>query len=219
MRIRLIKYPIFTRIYTRYSLENNSSKNDGVEISVIIMDRLMTEGNLISAFAGESQAHMRYLIYADRANKSGYDNIARLFRAIAYAEKIHAGNHYKNIHHKGDITTVSGALFGSRTTSEDLQNGIYGEHYEIEEMYPAFIEVAKMQEGHAAEISFRFAWEAEKTHAAFYERAKNAVDQNNDLELDDMGVCKVCGYTVEGEVPERCPICKAKKERFTLYKK
>ena len=186
---------------------------------MIIMVRPMTESNLISAFAGESQAHMRYMIYADRAETSGYNNIARLFRAIAYAERVHAGNHYKNIQHMGDITTVSGALFGSRTTSEDLQNGIDGEHYEIEEMYPAFMEVAKVQEEYAAEISFRYAWEAEKTHAAFYERAKDAADQDMDLELDDMGVCAVCGYTVEGEPPERCPICKAKRERFNLYKK
>ncbi len=183
------------------------------------MVRPMTENNLISAFAGESQAHMRYILYADRAEKSGYDNIARLFRTIAHAEKIHAGNHYKNIQHKGDITTVSGALFGSRTTSEDLQNGIDGEHYEIDEMYPAFMEVAKMQQEFAAEISFKFAWEAEKTHAAFYERAKDSADQNIDLELDDIGICEVCGYTVEGKAPDRCPICKAKKERFSIFKK
>jgi rubrerythrin len=183
------------------------------------MVRPVTEANLISAFAGESQAHMRYQIYADRAEKSGYVNIARLFRAVAYAEKIHARNHYKIIQHKGDITTVSGALFGSRTTSEDLQNGIDGEHYEIDEMYPAFMEVAKLQKEYASEISFKYAWEAEKTHAAFYERAKDSADQDQDLELDDIGVCTVCGYTVEGEMPERCPICKAKKDRFTIYQK
>ena len=176
----------------------------------------MTESNLISAFAGESQAHMRYQIYADRAEKSGYDNIARLFRGVAYAEMIHSGNHYKAIQHKGDITTVSGALFGSRTTSEDLQNGIDGEHHEIDEMYPAFMEVAKMQKEYAAEISFKFAWEAEKTHAAFFERAKDAADQDKDLELGEISVCQVCGYTVEGEIPERCPICKAKKNRFII---
>ena len=145
------------------------------------MVKPMTESNLISAFAGESQAHMRYMLYADRAEKSGYVNVARLFKAVANAEKIHAGNHYKNIHHKGDATTVSGALFGSRTSSEDLQNGIDGENYEVNEMYPAFIEVAKMQEEYGAEISFKYAWEAEKTHAAFYERAKISVDEQKDL--------------------------------------
>jgi rubrerythrin len=81
------------------------------------------------------------------------------------------------------------------------------------------MEIAKMQAEHAAEISFRFAWEAEKTHAAFYERAKDVADQDMDLELEDIGVCTICGYTVEGDVPERCPICKAKKERFTIFKK
>lgn len=177
----------------------------------------MTETNLISAFAGESQAHMRYLLYGDRADDKGYPNVARLFRAIAYAEKIHAGNHYKNIQHKGDSTTISGALFGSRTVIEDIQNGIDGEHYEVEEMYPAFMEVAKIQKEYAAEISFRFAWEAEKTHAAFYEQAMDAVQNEKDLELNDVGVCTVCGYTVEGEPPERCPICKAKKERFQIF--
>jgi len=177
----------------------------------------MTETNLISAFAGESQAHMRYLLYGDRADDKGYPNVARLFRAIAYAELIHAGNHYKNIQHKGDSTTISGALFGSRTVVEDIQNGIDGEHYEVEEMYPAFMEVAKMQKEYAAEISFRFAWEAEKTHAAFYEQAMDAVQNEKDLELNDVGVCTVCGYTVEGEPPQRCPICKAKKERFQIF--
>ena len=186
---------------------------------MIIMVRPMTESNLISAYAGESQAHMRYTLYADRAEKNGYPNIARLFRAIAHAEKIHAGNHYKNIQHKGDATTASGALFGSRTTPEDLQNGIDGEHYEVNEMYPAFMEVAKMQKEVAAEISFRFAWEAEKTHEVFYNRAKDAADQDKDVELDKVCVCEVCGYTVEGDAPDRCPICKAKKERFTIYQK
>ncbi|MBN2335018.1 rubrerythrin family protein [Candidatus Bathyarchaeota archaeon] len=181
------------------------------------MVRPMTETNLVSAFAGESQAHMRYTIYAERADQKGYPNIARLFRAVAFAERIHSGNHYKNIQRMGDTTTVSGALFGSRTVEEDLRNGIDGEHFEIDEMYPAYMEVAKAQKEYAAEISFRFAWEAEKTHAAFYERSLDAVQNEKDLELGQMGVCQVCGYTVEGEPPERCPICKAKRERFRLF--
>ncbi|MCW4049569.1 MAG: rubrerythrin family protein [Candidatus Bathyarchaeota archaeon] len=177
----------------------------------------MTEDNLISAFAGESQAHMRYLLYADRAEQQGYPNISRLFKAVAYAEKVHAVNHYKNIQHKGDTKTVAGALFGSRTVEEDLQNGIDGEHFEIDEMYPAYMAVAKAQEEHAAEVSFRFAWEAEKTHASFFERAKDAIINEKDLEINQIGVCTICGYTIENEPPDRCPICKAKKERFTLF--
>lgn len=181
------------------------------------MVRASTENNLISAFAGESQAHMRYLIYADRAAGRDFSNVARLFRAIASAEKIHANNHYKNIQKKGDTLTVSGASFGSRNCSEDLQNGIDGEQYEVEEMYPSFMEVAKMQKEYAAEISFRFAWEAEKTHAAFYEQAKDSIDKDEDVDLGDLGICQICGYTVEGEPPERCPVCKAKKERFRVF--
>lgn len=181
------------------------------------MVKPMTETNLISAFAGESQAHMRYLVYADRAEKKGYPNIARLFTAVAYSEKVHAGNHYRNIQRKGEASTFSGALFGSRSVEEDLQNGIDGEHFEVDEMYPAYMEVAKAQEEHAAEISFRFAWEAEKTHAAFFERAMDAVRNERDLDLGQVGVCEVCGYTVESEPPERCPICKAKRERFRVF--
>lgn len=181
------------------------------------MVRPMTETNLISAYTGESQAHMRYLIYADRAEQTGYHNIARLLKAVAYSEKVHARNHYKNIQRKGETSTFSGALFGSRTVEEDLQNGVDGEHFEVDEMYPAYMEVATAQKEYAAEISFRFAWEAEKTHAAFYERALDAVQNERDLDLGQLGVCDVCGYTVEGEPPERCPICKAKKERFSVF--
>jgi rubrerythrin len=180
------------------------------------MVRPMTEDNLISAFAGESQAHMRYTLYSVRAEKN-FPNVSRLFKAVAFAERIHARNHYRNIQHLGDYKTVSMALFGNQNTSMDLKNGIDGEMFEVNEMYPSYMELAKIQEEPAAEITFRYAWEAEKTHAAFYQRAKASVDENMDLELEQMGVCDVCGYTVEGEPPERCPICNAKKERFVLF--
>jgi len=180
--------------------------------------RPMTETNLKSAFAGESQAHMRYAIFADRAEEKGFPNIARLFIVVSYAERVHASNHYKNIKSKGDAVTVSMAGFGSTTTSEDLQIGIDGENFEVEEMYPAYLEIAKMQKEYAAEISFRYAWEAEKTHAEFYRRAKEAADEGNDLELGPVGVCEVFGHTVEGEPPDVCPICKAKKDRFRIFK-
>lgn len=182
------------------------------------MVRPMTETNLKSAFAGESQAHTRYAIFAERAEEKGFPNIARLFMAVSYAERVHASNHYKNIKSKGDAVTVSMAGFGSTTTSEDLQIGIDGENFEVEEMYPAYLEIAKMQKEYAAEISFRYAWEAEKTHAEFYRRAKGAVDAGSDLELGPVGVCEVCGHTIEGEVPDVCPICNAKKDRFRIFK-
>ncbi|MFB0558103.1 MAG: rubrerythrin family protein, partial [Candidatus Bathyarchaeia archaeon] len=115
--------------------------------------------------------------------------------------------------------TVSMAGFGSRTTQEDLQIGIDGENFEVEEMYPAYLEVAHAQKEYAAEISFRYAWEAEKTHAEFYKRAKDAADSGEDTDLGPVCVCTVCGYTVEGEAPDNCTICKAKKDKFRVFEK
>ncbi len=181
------------------------------------MVRPMTELNLISAFCGESQAHMRYLIFAKRAKEAGFPNISRLFTSVAYAERIHAGNHYRNIMTKGSQMTVGGALFGSRSTVDDLQHGIDGEHHEVEEMYPAYIAVAKEQKEYGAEVTFRYALEAEKTHAGLYLRAKEAVEQNGDADFKQIGVCEVCGWTTEGIIPDQCPVCKAKKEKFTIF--
>jgi rubrerythrin len=160
---------------------------------------------------------MRYIIFSQRAEKEGYPNVARLFKAVAHAERIHASNHYRNITRKGDSLTSSMAAFGSKTISEDLRIGINGENFEVEEMYPAYLEVARMQKEYAAEVSFRFAWEAEKTHAELFKKAKVDVDEGRDPEIGPVGVCTVCGYTIEGQPPEKCPVCKAKKERFKIY--
>ena len=181
------------------------------------MVREMTETNLRSAYAGESQAHMRYAIYAERAEKRGFPNVARLFKAVAFSEKVHASNHYRNIRTKGAATTVSGALFGTRNTSEDLQAGVDGETFEIEEMYPAYKAVADFQGEKAAEISFRWALESEKIHAAWYKKAKESVDQGNDVGLESLYIYPVCGYAFEDEPPNRCPICNAKKEQFKTF--
>jgi rubrerythrin len=181
------------------------------------MVRPMTEQNLISAFSGESQAHMRYLIFAKRAKEAGFTNISRLFTAVAYAESIHAGNHYRNIMTKGPQSTTGGAIFGSRSTVEDLQHGIDGENHEVDEMYPAYMAVAKDQKEYGAEVTFRYAWEAEKTHAGLYVRAKEAAEQKKDIDLKQIVVCGVCGWTYEGEAPDQCPICKAKKDKFISF--
>lgn len=177
----------------------------------------MTETNLRSAYAGESQAHMRYTLYARRAKQEGYPNVARLFTAVAYAERVHASNHYRNIFSKGGAVTVSAAVFGSRSTSEDLQAGIDGETFEIEEMYPAYKEVARFQGERSAEISFSWALEAEKIHVSLYQKAKQAVDRGEDVELGTIQICQVCGYTVEGEAPDKCPICNARKDKFKSF--
>jgi rubrerythrin len=164
----------------------------------------MTEDNLKAAFAGESQAHMRYLVFAEKAEKEGLSNIARLFRATAYAEQIHASSHLRT-------------LGGVQSTPENLIEAIGGETYEVEEMYPAFIAVAEAQEEKRARLSMNYAMEAEKTHAALYEQAKESADAGQDAEFGTIHVCDVCGYTVEGEAPDRCPVCKAKKERFRAF--
>jgi len=181
------------------------------------MVREMTEANLKSAYAGESQAHMRYTIYAKRAEEEGRPSVARLFTAVAFAERVHASNHYKNIMSKGGSVTVSSAVFGTRTTSEDLQAGIDGESFEINEMYPAYKHVAESQGEKGAQISFTWALEAEKIHVGLYQKAKRAVDQGEDVSLGPIQICQICGYTAEGDAPERCPICNAKKERFKTF--
>ena len=177
----------------------------------------MTETNLRSAYAGESQAHMRYEIYAARARENGFQNVGRLFTAVADAERVHASNHYKNIVSRGAATTASAAVFGTRSTSEDLQAGIDGETFEVKEMYPAYKAVAELQHEVGAAMSFNWALEAEKVHASLYQKAKRAVDSGKDVDLGRIQICQTCGYTAEGEPPERCPICNALKEKFRAF--
>lgn len=164
----------------------------------------MTVQSLKSAFAGESQAHMKYLIFADKAEGEGYSNLARLFRANAFAEQIHATNHLREL----------GEIKGS---AENAQAAIEGETFEVEEMYPAYIAVAQAQGEKRAERTFQWAMEAEKVHAQLYGRAKEAAQGKRDVELGALYVCQVCGYTVEGEPPERCPVCSAKREKFRRF--
>ncbi len=166
--------------------------------------RKMTEDNLKGAFAGESQAHMRYLIFANKAEEEGRPNIARLFRAIAYAEQVHATNHHSSL-----------GLLG--TTADNLQVATEGETHEVEEMYPAFKAVAELQGERGALQSFHFALEAEKIHAGMYQKAKQAVESGDDARLGDVYICSVCGHTVEGEAPDRCPICGATKDKFRKF--
>jgi rubrerythrin len=181
------------------------------------MVKEMTETNLRSAFGGESQAHIRYKIFADRAEKSGWPNVARLFNAVSAAERIHAGNHFRNIQTKGGAQTVSAAVFGARSTSEDLQAGIDGETFEINEMYPVYKAVAQFQGEKAAETSFSWALETEKIHASLYKKAKQAVDQGKDVDLGPIQICSVCGFTIEGGTPDKCPICGASRDKFKTF--
>jgi rubrerythrin len=164
----------------------------------------MTKDNLKAAFAGESQASMKYTLFAIRAKRDGYPEAARLFRAIAYAEQVHAGNHLR-------------ALGGIASTAENLEAAMGGEHYEVNEMYPAFKSVAELQEEKRALRSFRYAIEAEKIHEVMYRDAKTSVGAGNDIDANEVFVCPVCGHTHFGEPPDKCPVCSALKKKYRQF--
>ncbi len=154
--------------------------------------------NLMEAFAGESQANRKYLAFALQAEKEGYPQVAKLFRAAAEAETVHALSHLR----------VAG---GIKDTRENLKEAISGETHEFTEMYPKMIEEAKAEGDTKAERTFTYANEVEKIHARLF---KEALENLDNLENKDYFVCKVCGYTCEGEAPDKCPICGAVKKMF-----
>ncbi|HSR36305.1 MAG TPA: rubrerythrin family protein [Desulfurivibrionaceae bacterium] len=159
-----------------------------------------TEQNLWEAFAGESQANRKYLAFAKKAEKDGHPQVAKLFRAAAYAETIHAHAHLRALKAIGD-------------TKANLEAAIAGETHEFESMYPAMIEAAKAEGNKAAEMSFTFANAVEKTHAELYKKALAAMDA---LPATDYHVCEVCGHTHEGSTPpEKCPVCGANSKAFS----
>jgi rubrerythrin len=160
-----------------------------------------SKDNLQAAFAGESQANRKYLAFAQKAEKDGFPNVAKLFRAAAQAETVHAHKHLRT-------------MGGINSTADNLQVAIDGEGYEFKEMYPEFLEEAKKEGDKQAQTSFEYAMEAEKNHHEMYNEAKNAVKQGNDLPDRKIYVCSVCGHTTYDEAPDACPVCGAKKERF-----
>jgi len=164
----------------------------------------MTKENLETAFAGESQAHIKYLAFSARAEKEGKPNIARLFRAIAHAEQVHAINHLKELGGIGD-------------TAANLEKAISGEEFEVDEMYAAYLAVADTQGEKGAKRSMTYAMEAEKIHADMYADAKLAAEAGQDIEIGKVYICPVCGFTHIGEPPDRCPVCNAKKESFQVF--
>lgn len=157
-----------------------------------------TEDALKEAFAGESQANRKYLAFAAKADQEGFPQAARLFRAAADAETVHAHAHLR-------------ALKGVRSTKENLAEAVAGETHEFKSMYPAMIESAKAEGNKEAERSFHFANEVEKVHAALYEKLLADLDGAADYPYY---VCPVCGFTAEREAPETCPVCGAKGKMF-----
>ncbi len=158
-----------------------------------------TDENLQEAFAGESQANRKYLAFAKKADEEGYSQAAKLFRAAAEAETVHAHAHLR-------------AMGGIGTTAENLKAAVSGEIHEFKEMYPAMIEAAKEEGQKAAERSFLFANAVEKVHADLYQKALDNLDSQKDV---DYYVCSVCGYTCEDEAPEKCPVCGSASKAFS----
>ncbi|MBS3821636.1 MAG: rubrerythrin family protein [Phycisphaerae bacterium] len=179
----------------------------------------MTAANLRSAFGGESMAHMRYKIWSNLADKEGFPNVARLFRAVSRAEQAHATGHFKAMQNEaGAFNVLAGGGFGYSNTSDALAGAIEGEEFEIHEMYPAYLAVAEAQDEKSAIRSMNYAISAEKIHAAMYTEAKQAVDEGSDYPVGTIQICTVCGHTLLGdEAPEHCPICNAKRERYEAF--
>jgi len=164
----------------------------------------MTEENAKAALAGESQAHIKYLAFSEKAAAENLPNVARAFRANSYAEQVHAVNHLR-------------ALGGIGKTSDNLAAAIEGESFEVTEMYPAYITVAEAQGEATAATNFKAAMAAEKVHAGIYERARTAVASGRDIAAEPIHVCSVCGFTMEGEAPDKCPVCGAPKAKFVPF--
>jgi len=158
-----------------------------------------TEDALKEAFAGESQANRKYLAFAVKADQEGFAQAAKLFRAAAEAETVHAHAHLR-------------AMKGIRSTKENLQEAIAGETHEFKSMYPAMIAAAKEEGTKEAERSFQYANEVEKIHAGLYQKVLDSLESAK--EAYSYYVCPVCGYTLEKEAPETCPVCGAKGKMF-----
>lgn len=158
-----------------------------------------TTDDLKAAFAGESQANRRYLAFAKKADDEGHGQVAKLFRAAAAAETVHAHNHLR-------------ALGGVRGTAENLTEAISGESHEVLEMYPAMIKDAEAEANRAALSTFQWAWAVEKTHEGLFRKAAAALGKAGDT--FDYYVCGVCGHTHEGDAPDKCPVCGAPRARF-----
>ena len=162
---------------------------------------MSTNDNLKEAFAGESQANRKYLAFAKKAQQDGFAQVAKLFRAAAAAETVHAHAHFR-------------VMGGVKSTEENLRAAIVGEGFEFQQMYPKFISEAEAEGNKPAVGSFRNALAVEEIHYGLYSKALETVKSGSDLPHTKIFVCQVCGNTVEGSAPEVCPICGSPRKKF-----
>jgi rubrerythrin len=166
---------------------------------------MSTQQNLQDAFAGESQANRKYLAFAKKAEADGYPQVARLFRAAADAETIHAHAHLR-------------VMGGINDTASNLKEAVSGEAHEFQSMYPDFLSIAEKEGNKAATISFKYALAVEEIHHGLYSEALKAVESGKDLPASKIYVCPVCGNTVYDESPDKCPICNVAGDKFVEVK-
>lgn len=166
--------------------------------------RKLTERSLRTAFVEESQAYLNYQAFADKADREGHPNVARLFRAAAESERVHAANHLLALQHVGD-------------TVANLDAAIANEAFQFEELYPAYIDIARNQREEAAIEAMHRAMAVEKIHELLFGRAKDAVTDGRDMSLTTVWVCPVCGFTMEGVPPPTCPICASPRDTFEEF--
>jgi rubrerythrin len=166
---------------------------------------MATDKNLKDAFAGESQANRKYLAFAKKAEADGFAQVAKLFRAAAEAETVHAHAHLR-------------VMGGVKGTADNLKAAIEGEGYEFQKMYPQFVAEAEAEKNQGALVSFKNAMAVEEIHHKLYGDALKAVAGGKDLAAAAVFVCSVCGNTVFGAAPDKCPICSAAKAKFVEIK-
>ncbi|MGV8123976.1 MAG: rubrerythrin family protein [Candidatus Xenobiia bacterium LiM19] len=164
----------------------------------------VTEQSLKTAFSNESQDNMRYLLFAEKAKEEGFNNLARLFQSIAYAERVHAKKYLQCLN---DISS----------SQENLQTALTSEKFQIEELFPSFFQVAGLQNEVEAQIGFNCSLETEQVHAMLFSRALENVQQGKDIILGNIHICKSCGYTLEGEPPPTCPVCGLARDTFKSF--
>jgi rubrerythrin len=166
---------------------------------------MATTENLQAAFAGESQANRKYLAFAKKADADGLPQVAKLFRAAAEAETVHAHAHLR-------------VLGGVKSTTDNLKTAIEGEGYEFKTMYPQFVKEADAEKNAAAGVSFRNALAVEQVHHGLYSNALSVVEKGKDLPPAAIFVCGICGNTVLGNAPDKCPVCGAPRAMFAEVK-
>jgi rubrerythrin len=191
-------------------------------VTQIAAENEVTVKNLLAAFEGESNAHAKYTAFAAKADADGLLGAASLFRAAARAEQIHANNHARVIRQLGGEAKMELHAVEVKSTLENLKAALGGERYEIDSMYPGFLEEAKAHNNVAATRTFNWALEAEKTHARLYSEAVALLEAGKTDSwvgaARDFYVCAVCGYTAETPEAEHCPVCNYPWEKFEVIR-